>query len=63
MVCVTVKDMVFKQLSLEYGKEIREFRSRVGYYLPGNSSVVRNEDSKSFWKIGYLECWDVWCLG
>ena len=30
-----MKGMVFKQFSLGQGKEIREFRSKIGYHLAG----------------------------
>ena len=35
-ICAAVKGMVFKQFSLGYGKEIREFWLRTRYHLPGN---------------------------
>ena len=34
-----MKGTVFKQFTLGYGKEIREFGSRIGYHFPGNQSI------------------------
>ena len=35
-VYVAVKGMVFKQVSLGYDIEIREFGFRIGYHFPGH---------------------------
>ena len=33
--CSAVKGVIFKQLSLGLGEEIREFGGRIGYHFPG----------------------------
>ena len=35
-----MKSTVFKQFTLEYGKEIREFGSRIGYHFQETDQLV-----------------------